>query len=202
MGVRNVTARLSKEAGNVLFAFFLSLPMLFGFLAFGVDAVNCLTVKGLQNDALQTALNVQKSPTTSLLAKNSDDPGLQIAEATVQALRAQGYAGRIDVWFCEQSRSESDETETTRLLLFQTDVADYVETSFGALFGANGILIETSEPSYLMPYSEYEAWKPAHARIGRFRCEEGSSSAQIGFDRFSISEMPERMMEQDFRTPE
>lgn len=196
------TKSMRDETGTVLFAFFMSLPMLFAFLAFGIDAVRILDVKSIQGDALQTAANVQKSPTTALLAKNSEDPGRQIAEATVNSLRDIGYEGRIDIWFCEQDARTSARNAKSRLLLFQTDVADNVETSFGSLFGAQEALVESSEPGYLVPYSEFEAWKPAHVRNGRFRCEEGAPASQIEFTSFQVSEMPEEMTSQKIERPE
>lgn len=184
------------EAGAILFAFFLSLPMLLAFLAFGVDAVRVLSAKSIQGDVLQTAASIQKSPTTALLAKNSEDPGLQIAEATINSLRDLGYEGRIDVWFCERDEHAGSQGAKSRLLLFQTDIADSVETSFGALFGVQGALVESSEAGYLVPYSEFEAWKPSCIRNGRFRCEEGAPASQIEFTPFQVSEMPEEMTNQ------
>lgn len=188
-----MSARSTRdEAGTILFAFFLSLPMLLAFLAFGVDAVRVLSAKSIQGDVLQTATSIQKSPTTALLAKNSEDPGLQIAEATINSLRDLGYEGRIDVWFCERDERAGSQGAKSRLLLFQTDVADSVETSFGALFGVQGALVESSEAGYLVPYSEFEAWKPSRIRSGRFRCEEGAPAPKSNSPPSRFPKCPKR----------
>lgn len=189
MGPAKTLRHSGVESGNVLLAFLLATPMLLGFLAFGVDAVRCLTVKSLQADALQAAFGVQKSSTTSLLAKNSENPGMEMAQATIGALRKQGYDGSVDVWFCEVEHPD----ETRRLLLFQTDLAERVETSLGPLFGADSVLVESRLPSYAMPYSEFEAWKPRRSDNGRFHCDEGAPASQIDYTPHDLSEMPEEM---------
>lgn len=175
--------------GGALLAFVLTMPLLFAILTLGVDAVSCIVAKSVQGDALQTALDAQKSPLASLTAKNSEDPGRTMATVTVEALRAKGYDGRIDVWFDEGEQGIGPQGESTRRFTVTTELADSVETSFATLFGAQSVRIASSETFEAMPYSEFETWRPDSIPCGRYRCEEGASASRLDFEPLP---MPER----------
>ncbi|MEG0071909.1 MAG: hypothetical protein RR362_00275 [Raoultibacter sp.] len=190
-GRRQKSPLEKRERGNVLVALAVTMSMLFALLAFGVDAVMVIAQKMQQENALNLTRETIMSPTITLEAKNSEDPGALISRTLAQALRKQGYSGAVEVWFHEVGRSEGELPENKRIYAYELAVKDLCEPAFSRIFGIKEIPVASSLVTSSMPYAEFRAWRPRAARSGMFRLEANKPADHIVFTTVSLSGMPE-----------
>lgn len=179
--------------GNILLIVAVFMPLMFGFLAFGVDAVQAIEKKASQESVLQVAQNLRTTPAITLQAKNAEDPGGLIAETVMSTLRNEGYGGAIEVWFYEAGASDGLDDPSRRLYAFEAVTTEDVPTSFARLFGIDFMKVRSSFVASSQPYAEFETWKPQQVRNGVFRLGEGQTVGRRSFSAASLNAMPQTL---------
>ena len=179
-----------REDGNLLVFLMMILTMLCALLAFGVDAAAVISQKTTQENALNSVRELRMSPTITLEAKNSNDPGGLIARTFAKSLRQQGYAGSIEIWFHEVDRTEGNLPITQRIYAYEVVVRDLCKPAFSRTFGIREIPVTSCLVTSSAPYAEFKAWRPPIVRSGVFQLEAQKSAAHLSFTTTSLSHMP------------
>ena len=113
--------RVHSESGAINILNVIIMLVLLIALGFAFELSAALDQQNAQTNDCSAARDATMASQNLLVAKNSDDPGLAIATAAVKSLRANGFNGEVEVWFCppEQTRvglGHPDEIVLERIL--------------------------------------------------------------------------------------
>lgn len=165
------------------------------FCAVSVDLAGALLVReSLAND-LAAAKDETSAPQNSIVMKNSDDPGAEIAKTLAKSLRANGYSGKIEVWTYEAPASEVPEDR--RAIAWGVQVSRSYETYFARGVGIDSIDVAASTTASAVPYSSGRAWRPAASVLGgKYEFAEESGPDDFTFTpAASVSQIPNEVAE-------
>ena len=93
--------RRRDESGQVVAAFAAVVTALLMLTALVVDLSPALVARLQQQESLSQAAQSCAAPASSLIVKNSEDPGGEIARQVASSMRESGFDGQVEVWFYE-----------------------------------------------------------------------------------------------------
>lgn len=180
------------EAGNMAPLAVVSAIVLISVLSFGIDQGIAYAAKDRQVQALDAARRACMDPTGALPAKFAEEPGREIAELAVGAIRRQGVSGDVAVWFYEAPASALPNDE--RLWVVGMQVSQDVPTSFGRALGVETIPASSCLIVEAKPYAAEKVWRPMRRICGCYRVAAGAGTSSVAFTPMeSIDDFPDEI---------
>ena len=165
-------ARRKDESGQVVAAFAAVVTALLMLTALVVDLSPALVAKLQQQESLSQAAQSCAAPASSLIVKNSEDPGGEIARQVASSMRESGFDGQVEVWFYEVPEGANAKV-------------DQANRAF-----ASGITGSAS------PYAKEKVWRPASARNGKWTLEAGQDAGSMRYEGMRLENMPDQLKDQ------
>ena len=195
MHIRALHDEESQRGGTTLVSVWMCIAIIAA-LAFSFDLSSALDRKaGLAND-LVAARDDTMSASFQMMAKNSEKTGRMVADEAAAALRANGYAGEITVWFYEAP--SSDMPRGKRAYAWGLGTKQTAPALFGALFtGSEGWEVSDVVYAHAVPFSAGNAWRPSDSGNGMYVYPAGTEVGEPAYTRAaSESDLPEGMKEE------
>lgn len=167
------------ERGNVAPLAVVSSLLLFAVLAFAIDQSIAYAVKVRQENALDAARNACMNASFALVAKNTENPGREVARCIAQAVYAEGCVGHIDVWFYEVPLDKLPASR--RVWGIAVQIEEQSPTMFARGYGILSIPVASKRLIMAEPYSDSVTWRPEGDQNGLYVLEAESVSDDITY---------------------
>ena len=126
-------ARRRDESGQVVAAFAAVVTALLMLTALVVDLSPALVARVQQQESLSQAAQSCAAPASSLIVKNSEDPGGEIARQIASSMRESGFDGQVEVWFYEVPEGANAKVDqANRAFAWLARASTEVDTQLGA----------------------------------------------------------------------
>lgn len=182
-----------SERGNVAPLAVVSSLLLFVVLAFAIDQSIAYAAKVRQENALDAARSACMNASFALVAKNAENPGLEVARRIAQTVRAEGCLGRIGVWFYEVAREELPASR--RVWGIAVQIEELSPTVFARGYGMASIPVASKRLIMAEPYSDSVTWRPDGNQNGLYVLEEGNLPDAITYTALlSPDDYPDELM--------
>lgn len=182
--------RITPRRGSVSVLTAAIMLMLLLGLAFAADLSAALSARSSQANLAGVARDATMSSAFLMQAKNSEDPGGEVARRAAESLRENGWEGEIDVWFAEADASELPAGK--RAWAWAVSTSSTSPAWFSHAFGGGGdIEVADGAAARAVPYTAGAAWRPAgDAQERHYRFEAGISADPSSEDDMPLSDMP------------
>ncbi|MEG2006859.1 MAG: hypothetical protein RRX88_04640 [Raoultibacter sp.] len=186
-----VRDKQQSQSGNVVIFTAVLLTILMIFAALAVDAASFLGQHSRQTNITQIAKEAQSDAATMM--KYSNTPGGDISRYMVDIIRANGFTGKIDVYYFELgSRDLTIEQATSnRYFAYKVALTDSYKTQFARIIGISEVEITTDLLGLGHPYSNAAVWRPNHLDNGVFTSQASATTPDLKFSPLvNISDLP------------
>lgn len=161
------------ERGNVT-VFFVAISLSLALiLVLVLDIGLALFQKGTQENDLAVATDEIESSAFGLVVKNSNTPELDIAEAIVESLRANGTDAKAHIFIAEAASTDVP-TNKRAIAYYVVLEGAYTPMFAGPIIG--DITVANAQAGYLVPYSSEVAWRPSSSAPGEYIAQAGQTS--------------------------
>lgn len=172
-----------------------SLSVLFSVLAFSVDQGIAFAAKASQENELDSVRESLMSPSRAFVAKNSENPGHDVAYEVGELLRKSGFGGEVDVWFFEVPAKDS--SVSRRFWGIAIQVREESPTLFARGLGVESIPVASKKIVIAEPFSDSVTWRPDESGNGRYSLAESAEPASLMYERLEgIASYPAEMQEE------
>ena len=146
-------ARRRDESGQVVAAFAAVVTALLMMTALVVDLSPALVARLQQQESLSQAAQSCAAPASSLIVKNSEDPGGEIARQVASSMRESGFDGKVEVWFYEVPEGANAKVDqANRAFAWLARASTEVDTQLGALAGRSQFEVASGITGSASPY--------------------------------------------------
>lgn len=174
----------SEEGSTTPIAVVMIVAMLV-FSGLFIDVAFAGVQQQIQTNDLASCRDELMSTPVSLEMKNSDNPGLFIAETAAASLRENGFDGAITVWFFEASADDVPSSRRAMAWAIQTE--DSMPSLFIRTAGVAEMPISSNIVGSAMPYSLGDTWRPASSGNGVYTLAAGAEVTDLVYTPASAS---------------
>lgn len=190
-------ARRRDESGQVVAAFAAVVTALLMLTALVVDLSPALVARLQQQESLSQAAQSCAAPASSLIVKNSEDPGGEIARQVASSMRESGFDGKVEVWFYEVPEGANAKVDqANRAFAWLARASTEVDTQLGALAGRSQFEVASGITGSASPYAKEKVWRPATARNGKWTLEAGQGAGSMRYEGMRLENMPDQLKDQ------
>ena len=190
-------ARRRDESGQVVAAFAAVVTALLMLTALVVDLSPALVARLQQQESLSQAAQSCAAPASSLIVKNSEDPGGEIARQIASSMRESGFDGKVEVWFYEVPEGANAKVDqANRAFAWLVRASTEVDTQLGALAGRPQFEVASGITGSASPYAKEKVWRPASSRNGKWTLEAGQDAGSMRYEGMRLENMPDQLKDQ------
>ncbi len=183
-----------NEAGNIAPLSVVVCLVLVCALGFVSNFGMAYALKSKQEQALDAARSACMDSAGAVPAKYADDPGLSLASTIARAVREQGIAVPLSVWFYEAPEQSVSASE--RLWIVGVQVEQNVELPFAAGSAVDHLTVASSRVIVAKPYASEVVWRPQQRVCGVYRFAEDAAYGSPSFSRITMIEaFPDEMVQ-------